>query len=200
MAKVNYNQLRENLFKQTPKQVAPLALQTARNKFSGAKDEMLEDFDNHPVTQEIEAGKENGLNASNISGTLGGKGNLWGFIGFSQGSDPIGDIRNELKASYLTETPKIKKEGNRMLFNYSVKYPDLKDLSKLSSAKMEWENRTWFEAVETFISGLSNYVRHKVTGRSGAGLQAKNPLRDAVYSPVKYLSVILKDFKERFNN
>ena len=37
-----------------------------------------QDFESHPVTQELDGGE----NASNISGTLGGYGNLFSFLGF----------------------------------------------------------------------------------------------------------------------
>ena len=47
------------------------------------------DFESHPVTQELE-GEEN---ASNISGTLGGYGNLFSFLGFNQGANPTTPVK-----------------------------------------------------------------------------------------------------------
>ena len=44
------------------------------------KDKFMEDFDNHPVTQEIEGGPS----AKNTSNTLNGIGNLFSYIGFLQ--------------------------------------------------------------------------------------------------------------------
>ena len=46
---------------------------------------LLVAFDDHEITKEIEAGP----GARNSSGTLGGYGNLYTFIGFSRGQDPI---------------------------------------------------------------------------------------------------------------
>ena len=60
--------------------------------FEQKKQEMMQEFSSHPVT--IELSDEN---SSNISSTLGGYGNLFGFIGFSKGSDPIGPVEDRLR-------------------------------------------------------------------------------------------------------
>ena len=56
---------------------------------------MLLEFNSHPVTKEIEAGPR----AQNISGTLGGAGNLFSFIGFDDGDNPIAPVRRILEQS-----------------------------------------------------------------------------------------------------
>ena len=62
--------------------------QVVRNRFSIIKRNLINEFESHPVTVEISGG----VNAKNSSGTLGGKGNLFRFIGFEAGSDPISPI------------------------------------------------------------------------------------------------------------
>ena len=58
------------------------------------RNEMLEEFDKHLVTEEIMMGPT----ALNISGTLqGGEGNLFSYIGFEKRSTPIKDLRSLLK-------------------------------------------------------------------------------------------------------
>ena len=57
------------------------------------KQKLIEAFSNSSVTQEISAGPT----ANNISRTLGGYGNLFSFIGFSSGADPISPIKNLLQ-------------------------------------------------------------------------------------------------------
>ena len=47
----------------------------------------------HPVTQEIESGP----NGYNQSGTLGGYGNLFSYIGFEEGMSPTEPLRRVLK-------------------------------------------------------------------------------------------------------
>ena len=63
------------------------------NSFVKVYEKFLQDFNSHPVTKEIEAGP----NSSNISGTLGGTGNLFTYIGFSSGSKPIEPLRKTLE-------------------------------------------------------------------------------------------------------
>jgi len=53
---------------------------------------MISEFLNHPITVEIKTGPY----AENISGTLNGYGNLFSFIGFSDGDDPINPIEGLL--------------------------------------------------------------------------------------------------------
>ena len=60
--------------------------------FNKIKREMISEFLNHPITVEIKTGPY----AENISGTLNGYGNLFSFIGFSDGDDPINPIEGLL--------------------------------------------------------------------------------------------------------
>ena len=58
-----------------------------------AQREMIQELESHPVTKEIESGP----NGTNQSGTLGGYGNLFSFIGFERGMSPINPIRKIIK-------------------------------------------------------------------------------------------------------
>ena len=50
---------------------------------------LVKQFQTHPITVEIDGGPL----ATNSSGTLGGYGNLFSFIGFSSGSNPTSIIK-----------------------------------------------------------------------------------------------------------
>ena len=65
-----------------------------------AQREMVEEFVQHPVTQEINAGPT----AGNISGTLGGVGNLFAFLGFEKNSNPTLNILD-----ILNKSPRVSK-------------------------------------------------------------------------------------------
>ena len=68
-----------------------LKMQNGENlvkKIEEMKKDMIKSFLGLGVTREILGGK----NASNISGTLGGYGNLFSFIGFPEGSSPVDPI------------------------------------------------------------------------------------------------------------
>ena len=69
------------------------ARQIANDKLNEEKFNLIQNFANHPVSTEIAAGP----NAGNSSGTLGGYGNLFSFIGFSAGQDPVKDWINLLQ-------------------------------------------------------------------------------------------------------
>jgi hypothetical protein len=64
-----------------------------KRKFEKEKQFLLESFESHPVTRELLGGPE----AGNLSETLMGYGNLFGFIGFGEGSSPITPVRQMLK-------------------------------------------------------------------------------------------------------
>ena len=67
-------------------------------KFESEKKRMIQQFLMLPVTRELLAGPQ----ARNISGTLGGYGNLFTFIGFESGSDPISPIVSLLEKTQIT--------------------------------------------------------------------------------------------------
>ena len=86
-------------------------------KFLIKKQQLISDFENHSVTREIKQGPS----SSNISGTLGGYGNLYSFIGFEKGSRPVEPVRQALDRSVkLNRQPKIRKTGKGQLFEYSI--------------------------------------------------------------------------------
>ena len=62
-------------------------------KVRRVQEKFLKNFEGHPVTQEIAGGP----NATNISGTLGGIGNLLSYIGFQSGDKPLDVVRTLLQ-------------------------------------------------------------------------------------------------------
>jgi hypothetical protein len=76
MAKLNKRQIDLNVPRF--KSINRACYDLAAKKVEDGKARLLQDLNNHPVTKEIESGET----ASNVSGTLGGKGNLFSFIGF----------------------------------------------------------------------------------------------------------------------
>ena len=151
--------------------------------------EFLREFDEHPITNEIEAGP----NASNSSGTLNGYGNLFSFIGFSQGDSPISELRFYLKNSI--KASKIKKErGARTKVYFTINKPEMKNIS--SATPMPWEvGRSWVRSIERGISGFGYYMNTMTRrfSRSGAGIQVDRRLRSGGYVPRKYMSQILRN-------
>lgn len=160
--------------------------------FRSAKRAMIAAFDRHPITQEIEAGPT----AMNFSGTLGGYGNLFSFIGFHDGDRPTEPLRWLLEQVSMEQTV----YRNRKWY-FRVRVPDSRDVESVTP--MPWEvGNSWALAVEHYISGLSHYMyTRSVASRSGMGIQLpdENWGADLPFEGKEYISEILKNFRERIN-
>ena len=87
-------QIIADLKRQTPKVLRNEMQKRGRTAFQKIKNKMIAEFLNHPVTIEI----KQGINAKNISGTLGGATNLYSFIGFDDSAgDPTKSIEDVLQ-------------------------------------------------------------------------------------------------------
>lgn len=155
---------------------------------------MLKSFDEHPVTQEIEAG--NG--ATNTSGLLGGYGNLFTFIGFNEGSDPIALVRNYLnkKLSYKKTKASVSQDGFKIY--YQVEIPGIKEITSIT--QLSHLGRSWITGVEQGkIDGFQYYLnrsRRMRDSRSGKGIQIDKKLRNSSIKPTAYVDKMLKDFRK----
>lgn len=177
------------------------ARKQAKDVFEDAKEAYMNEFEKHKITKELEAGP----NASNTSGTLGGYGNLFSFMGFSSGSEnPISKLRRMLESGF-----QFKKEGRSTKKNgirtFTFSYPDREYLESKASLSLKFEGgRNWVIALERGISGFSNYMHKKFpAGRSGMGLQigrtiSKGRVKDS-YSPTAYRTLFEEKFTKTIN-
>ena len=173
----------------------------AKDVLEDAKGAYMNEFEEHRITQELEAGPS----ASNISRTLGGYGNLFSFMGFSSGSEnPITKLRKVLWNGFgiKKEGSNKKKDGVR---TFVFSYPDREYIESKSSLSLKFETgRNWVIALEKGISGFSSYMHKKFqTGRSGMGLQigstiSKGRTRDS-YSPTAYRTLFEQKFIKTIN-
>ena len=159
---------------------------------------MLMEFDNHPVTKEIEKGPT----SSNSSGTLGGYGNLFSFIGFSSGDDPISPIRSLLARSI--KIVGLRKKRGKLLLGLKFTVPTDAEIAAVSPSP--WSTDSWVEAVERGMTGLGRYLYSAnqgrfATSRSGTGIEASVEIRGSGSStPTEYTSVILRDMLASIEN
>ena len=172
-----------------------------RRRVIGLKGAALADFDRHPVTAEIEKGPD----GTNTSGTLGGVGNLFSFIGFYNGDTPTKPVRELLKAYFNVvgrQTPRRSNKGV-MSYRYTVSVPSISHFDMV--AKMPWEDgNSWVKGIETGISGFSNYMylthgdgRIAQRSRSGSAVQSKNQINIGIFKPTAYISEILDKYRKR---
>ena len=166
-------------------------VKSATTLFLEEKKRMLATFDSHPVTREIRGG----ANGANLSGTMQG-GNLFGFIGFTAGSDPISPLREVLEAINIRPKFERASTGEKI---FIVDIPDVKIM--YAATPMPWASgRSWLEGVERGMSGLGRYLNTKsIHSRSGGGIQSDHTVKGGAFSGVTYLTNggILQEFQER---
>ncbi len=171
-----------------------IVLEEATMKFEIAKQQMIEEFENHPVTREIEDGPE----AGNSSNTLGGYGNLYSFIGFEEGAKPTTVIKDYLEKSTQLKSQLVFKRGEDG-GTYHLKFtaPSATELEEATPSP--WDAKSWVRGIERGISGLGYYIYGTFSekSRSGSALQAETKLRNFGYKPVKYMSNIINNFLSR---
>ena len=111
------------LKRQVPKTVRKDFEREIRDKFKKIKQEMIKEFLSDPVTMEIMAGPT----STNISGTLGGISNLFAFIGFDQGDQPIAPILNSLESVDIIYNKELKKT-NQIGISFNVFLPTAEEI------------------------------------------------------------------------
>lgn len=147
------------------------------------------DFESHPVTRELEGGED----ASNNSGTLGGYGNLFSFLGFNREVNPTSPVKSLIQNIRVDRNVQTSING----FKIKVDIPSKEEFAAISP--MPWEGgRSWLLDMERGISGLGAYLygRFKAS-RSGTGIQSKYKYSNRVFRPVKYFSAMYNKFLKR---
>jgi hypothetical protein len=193
MAELDYKQLNLNI--RNFKVIKTAALEIAESKLSDSKKNLLQDFSSHPVTVEIEAGE----NSQNSSGTLGGYGNLFSFIGFISGSKPTEVVKNLINKIRLIRKSYVKPEKNGVLIKFNVFFPKKSDFE--DATPIPWAaGRSWLSGIERGISGLGYFISRGGIGRSGGGEQADNKIRSSSFKNVSYFSKMYSDFFKKLTN
>jgi len=166
----------------------------ALRNFELVKSQMIKEFLDHPVTIEI----KNGPTAENISGTLYGIGNLFSYIGFTVGEDPIEPVLDEFKKTTIRFNGLIEGGANWLIF-----MPAKEDIWAVS--QMPWApGRSWAKGIETGISGIGQYLYNAEaqfdSSRSGTAVQTTSKLRRKNrFKNVKYISLVLAKYEKKFS-
>jgi hypothetical protein len=148
-----------------------------------------QEFESHPVTQELDGGE----NASNISNTLGGYGNLFSFLGFNQGANPTAAVKFLIQKITLDGNIQATANGFRM----KVNVPSKDEFGAVSPLPFEG-GRSWLLDIERGISGLGAYLYGRfATSRSGTGIQSKYNYANKRFRNVKYFSGMYTKFLRR---
>lgn len=185
----------QNLIARSSAEILKIQFEKDINRrFLLIKNRMIKEFLNHPVTKEIQGGAA----AENISGTLGGNGNLFSYIGFPEGTDPIEPILNEFQKTSIRFAGISGETANWIIFMPTK--DDIWDVSPVPWAP----GRSWAKSMETGLSGVGQYLYDEIAefknSRSGTAIQTKQKLkRKSRFKNVKYISEILAKYEKLFS-
>jgi len=181
------------LKRQAPKALRRDFEKDINKKFKDLKNEMIKEFLTDPVTIEL----LEGAGASNISGTLGGVSNLFAFIGFNSGEQPVSPILQLLEGTQIIYKQEIRQRGIGVEFEVSL--PTAEDIFMVTP--LPWASgRSWAEGIERGLSGLG-YLLRKSDGRSGAAIQSRvKKVRSGRFQNRPYISSLIKRYRKRFEN
>ena len=179
------------LKRQVPKAVRKDFERETKEKFKRIKQEMIKEFLGHPVTIEIMEGPS----AANISGTLQGVTNLFAFIGFDEGDQPVLPIIALLESTDILYRKEVRTKGLGVSFDIS--FPTAEEIFAITP--LPWATgRSWAEGIERGISGLG-YLLRKSGGRSGAAVQSRvNKVRGGRFQNLPYISSFIKKYRKKF--
>ena len=153
-----------------------------------ARKDLVRDFHSHSITQEIKSGSS----ASNTSGTLGGYGNLFSFIGFNQGDNPTIPIENILNERLNV---KVRAAGSGRFKITITNAPSAQAI--FNATPIPWASgSSWAEGMEKGISNLGSFLYREsgIRSRSGTGIQVKNKLRASNLRTESYISDLINKF------
>lgn len=203
MATIFMKKITERIYKQSTSNKLDKALKARADLLlENATIAMQRDFEEHPVTREIDGG----IGSANISNTLGGGSapkNLFSFIGFDGGSDPLNPIRKRLYSDKQGGITMVKigqdTRGTSIRYQFKVSAP-FEQIYK--ETPIPWaKGLSWAEKIETDIPGFSKFLPAYglKNSRSGGGVQLENDVRSESFTPPEggYLKGIFEKFVER---
>ena len=162
-------------------------------KIQERQSELIKEFEAHPITIELDAGPR----ASNTSGTLGGYGNLFSFIGFSSGDNPT-QIISKIFSEKIKF--KVRRKNNSGKYQITFFIPSIEEIYGLTP--IPWmAGKSWARSIEE--GGLTNLGQYLFSSTgfdsstSGTGIQAKNRSSGVSFKRMPYVGKLIKDFKQK---
>ena len=151
-AKIDTKKLREEISNSYEIEMKKKAVDLAVNILQQKTDKYLKEIDEHPVSKEINQGPE----GENLSYTLGGKENLFAFIGFPSEDKPIENLKNFIKDNtFLDKKSIFNKKTFEIKFNIFT--PSVEEIKSVTPLPFE-NGRSWVKGIEDGISGFGYYV------------------------------------------
>lgn len=185
------------------KKLDKIALQEALVIFREKKDELIDNLNNHEISQELK-----GAASSDGSDFLEGRsGNLRAFIGFEPSDNPVEDLINILQSSIrLSYFPNAIEKRNEILYKFPLFLPTLNEIYEQTPYPDHHTGGSWVRGVHQGMSSLNYYLfstskNFKGKSRSGSAIQSKYIVKESPSSTNgrKYIDELLRNFKNNSN-
>lgn len=180
--------------------LAPKVRALAKLDLDVKKKMFLKEFDNHPVTQELQEGPY-------ASSRFVPGGNLFSLLGFYASQNPVKALRRYLDEKIILKrrTQKAKLKGNNLVFQFPVEIPTLDEVNAAIASdpesKLEWTGRSFTDMIMNGIPGIPQYFfrvfpsLNSPPSRSGTAIQTKNKVASGSFRGTKYINELLRVFK-----
>lgn len=172
--------------------------------FDAKKDQFMQEFEQHPVTQEIAEGPDA---LSRITQLAMAGGNLFSFLGFKRSQKPIDALRTFFDRNIrLGRTRAGRLQGNKVIFNTPIDLPTVAEVDEFaarnSDTRLEWTSRPFTSALSRGVAGFGQYLFNIAKGfpssRSGPAVQVKGKLRGGSVGPIPYIGPLVANLKRLF--
>jgi hypothetical protein len=195
MAGFNKIAFRREVSPQLKNKAFPIIARRMEGFFERQKEQMITEFEAHPVTNELES-----FNSEQRSQFLP-QGNLTALFGYEDGAEEIQKIRELLESSKITflNQGRIAPDGSYEV-TARAEAPSVALLNE--ETELPWQQKGLVDAVELGVSGFFRtlFGGSFTDSRSGGGIQVKNKVRDVAFSGIGrggYLRGILSRFVAR---
>ena len=172
--KVNRLALSQEIARQLPAAVGGEVKKRLFTEFEKIKKQFLAEFSRHAITMELQGG----AHSSNISGTLGGYGNLYSFLGFDE-RDPtakILELINKIKFTFMNFN------SRKIASGFVRDFPTEYDIA--AATPVPWApGLSWAQGIHNgHIPNFGHYMNKDFKkSRSGGGLQVDTEIPGRVF-------------------
>lgn len=200
MPGVNINNFRVQFGKQVfdSNRFKGLVSNVAQKRVNAAQNTMVKAFEDHRVTQELKGGADySGPSVVNYFKPDVGNPNLYSFIGFPAGTDPVALLRQLL--SFPIRVKMTTRSKNTYYFKALT--PTKDDMEEATPMPSEYfsGNLSWAAGLEDGdLLGAGQFLAVKASAsRSGGGIQVEIKDTGTTVERVTYINDILEAFRER---
>lgn len=199
MAKFSFGNIKEQLQSALKKSAVVQTLVSYLNPptkkvFARLKAEMISEFRQLPVVEALEYGP--GYGDNDFAGILGGKGDLFSFLGFKRRQKPINALIALLRKMNIRRT---------VYLTWAVEnFPSIESVEEVTKGQLEWASGySWATGLEDGIPGLGKYINAPfgylgvAESRSHYGLQ-KESGSNKTTRPIKWITPFLKEWFAKF--